>query len=156
MPMPPTRISRQHLLREVAALSATTAVAAKTGGAATVPSDVFAGSRVKDDAIKLALWQGSATAQQIIGRAEFMPASLAAVQSAYLDPNMGPANRAVLGKVLAISQPESSPDIVTFSQAMAPMGPEISARFQGKETVADGLRKAQQQITTLLQQASKT
>lgn len=114
------------------------------------------GSRVKDDAIKLALWHGSAAAQQIIGRAEFMPASLAAVESVYLDPKLGPSNRAVLGKVLAISQPEPSPDIVTFTQAMAPLGPEISAMFQGKETVADGLRKAQQQISALLQQAGRS
>jgi ABC-type glycerol-3-phosphate transport system substrate-binding protein len=113
------------------------------------------GSKVKDDAIKLALWHGSAAAQNIIGQAEFMPASLAAVQSVYLDPKIGPSNRAVLGKVLALSQPEPSPDIVTFSQAMAPVGPEISAMFQGKETVTDGLRKAQQQVAALLLQAGK-
>lgn len=113
-------------------------------------------SRVTDAAVHYALWNGTAQAQKTIGAAEFMPASIAAADATYFQPNLGPAHRSVLREILKITTPQPAPDVVSFDDVINVVQQELPVIFSGSETVQAGLIKVTKQINAKIQAALKT
>jgi multiple sugar transport system substrate-binding protein len=112
-------------------------------------------SKVKDDGVQYALWINTLDAQKTIGSFEYMPANPTAADATYFTPSLGPANRGVLKNILAITTPEPSPDVVTFTDVINVVQQELPVIFQGNETVTTGLTKVSQQIDARIQTAVK-
>ena len=99
-------------------------------------------------------WQRFITtkeAQEIVGRAQFFPARVEAITTAYIPTIPGPKNLAVLKTVAQqITQDQPASPNVGFSVLYGPMGKRSAEMFSGQSSVKDGLLHMQEDLDALL------
>lgn len=138
---------------------ATIPYAPKTGKTASSSNFNLTGvnpaSKVKEEAVRYAFWEGTENAQKILGAGGILPSNVAAANATYLQPSLGPLHRSVMKEILKITTPQPAPDVVSFDDVVNVVQQEIPVIFLGSETVQMGLTKVTKQINAKIQAALK-